>query len=471
MTDIPIVMTAAGALPVLPTDLHNQLIALVSATNPGYTANLPGSLIEDVSSTDVFALATCDQARVETINSLTPTGANDFLLTQLGQMYGVLPGTATNAAVQVRFTGTVGYVVPQGFTVSDGTNQYIVQDGGIVQTDGTTALLSAVSPTTGAWAIPANSVTTLITPVPTGIALACTNPSAGVVGGAAETAENYRARVLQAGLAAGQGMARYLKTLLLNVPGVVPRLVAVQQQIGGGGWKVICGGGDNYAVAYAIFQALFDVTLVVPSATHVIGITTDKNCVVTTDLNHGYIDGQRVMIFGTTPNTFDGFYYITVKNKNQFYINRDTTNWGGYVGGGECSPNNRSALVTVYDAPDKYVVPIVVPPMQSVAMIVTWNTLSPNFVLSSTVSQLGALALIDYVNSIQVGTPLNLIDMTAIFQQAVAGVLPAALLTRLTFLVSIDGVPSAPDSGEGYISGDSESYFYAGPSSILVVQG
>ena len=54
--DIPVVVTAAGAQPTPPATLLADLIAQVSATNPGYTANLPGSLIENISSTDVGAL-------------------------------------------------------------------------------------------------------------------------------------------------------------------------------------------------------------------------------------------------------------------------------------------------------------------------------------------------------------------------------------------------------------------------------
>jgi hypothetical protein len=52
----------------------------VAAEVPDYTANLPGSLIEDISSTDVQALATIDQARVDAINSFSPYGANAFAL-------------------------------------------------------------------------------------------------------------------------------------------------------------------------------------------------------------------------------------------------------------------------------------------------------------------------------------------------------------------------------------------------------
>src|SRR5437868_6226584 len=118
MTDLPTVITAAGLQPQSPASLLAQLIAKIAATNPGYTANLPGSLVEDVSSTEVAGIAQCDSARVDLVNSLTPFGANDFLLTQLGNIYGVPIGEETNTSVFVVFTGSPSFVIAKGFTVS-----------------------------------------------------------------------------------------------------------------------------------------------------------------------------------------------------------------------------------------------------------------------------------------------------------------------------------------------------------------
>ena len=92
MTDpinIPLVMTSEGPVPTPPATLRAQLVDSVASTNPDYTANLPGSLIEDIASTDVGALVTMDQARVDAINSVTPYGANAFVLGQLGAQFGI----------------------------------------------------------------------------------------------------------------------------------------------------------------------------------------------------------------------------------------------------------------------------------------------------------------------------------------------------------------------------------------------
>ena len=118
-------MSATGAVPTAPLELRNQLIELAIAANPGLTTNLPGTLIEDIASTDVGALTLIDQARVEAINSVSPLGANLFMLNQLGQIYGVQQSQTENVSVNIVFAGTPGYVIDAGIIVSDGTYQYV----------------------------------------------------------------------------------------------------------------------------------------------------------------------------------------------------------------------------------------------------------------------------------------------------------------------------------------------------------
>lgn len=305
--DLPVIMTSAGAQPTPPATLLAQLIAIATAIDPGLTTNLPGSLIEDISSTDVGALTVLDQARVDLINSLTPLGANEFLLNLLGQIYGVLQGQASNTSVYLVFSSpNLGFVVAQGFTVSDGTYQYVVQDGGVIESSGMSAPLFAVATQSGSWAVPANTVNQLVTSVPATITLTVDNPNTGIPAGAAQSLESFRAQVLQAGLAASQGMARYLKTLLGNVTGVQPRLVSVlQQNPPSGGWEIIVGGGDPYAVAYAIYSALFDISTLVGSVLSISGITNATLGVATTVLDHGLVSGEQIKITGASPSNFN----------------------------------------------------------------------------------------------------------------------------------------------------------------------
>ena len=391
-------MGPSGPVPTSPVNLQQALISGVAATNPNYTANLPGSLIEDISSTDVGALVTIDQARVDAVNSLTPYGANPFILAQLGAQFGIPQGQPTNTSVYVVFTGLAGYVIPQGFVVSDGTYQYVVQDGAIVQTNGTTSPVYCVSNQSGSWAVPAGTVTTVVTAVPTGYTLTVTNPSAGISGQSAESVQSYRSRVLQAGQVAAQGTPSFITTLLQAVPGVVPRLVSILQV--GGGWEVICGGGDPYAVANAIYQGTLDLSTIVGSAT-----------------------------------------------------------------------TSRNITATITDPPNTYNVVFVNPPQQVVTLTATWNTTLANFTAGQQVNQLATPALANYINGVTVGQPMNLLAMTAAFQNAVASIIEAQYLTTLTFSVYVNGVLTPPNAGTSTIPGDPESYFYCSPTGATVVQG
>jgi hypothetical protein len=265
-TSIPLTMTMAGPVATPPATLQQALISNVALSNPGYTANLPGSLIEDISSTDVGALITMDQARVDAINNVTPYGANPYVLAQLGQQFGIPQGTPANASVYVVISGPAGYVIPPGFVVSDGTNQYVIQDGGVVSTTGTTQQLYAVASQSGSFAIPASTVTTIVTSVPTGYTLTVTNPQAGTPSTAAESIQSYQSRVLLAGQVAATGTPSYLKTLLYALPGISQRLVAVRL-IAGAGYEVIAGGGDAYQVANAIYNSGVDISTLQSSST------------------------------------------------------------------------------------------------------------------------------------------------------------------------------------------------------------
>jgi len=467
----PTLVTAAGLQPQSPIVIRQALIDRVASTNPGYTANLPGSLIEDIASTDVAAIALADAARVELVNSLTPYGANVFLLRQLGNIYGVPLGRNSTTSVQVTFTGSVGFVISAGFVVSDTIRQYVVQTGGVIGTAGQSASIFALATEQGSWAVPPGTVDQMVTSVPAEVTLAVSNPTAGLPGIGAQTTEQYRAQVLQAGLAVSQGMPTALRTALQAVEGVQARLVSVRQKASG--WEVICGGGDPYQVAYAIFIALFDISTLVGSTIAITDVTQANPGVVTTDLNHGYITGDPVTIADVVGMTAlnGNTYTATVITQKTFSIGVNTTAFGAYVSGGICTPNDRNQAVDIFDFPDTYIIRYVQPPQQVVDISVTWNTTSTNLVPPAAVAQLGSPALVAYVMDVVVGQPMNLFELQVVFANAVASLVPASQLTRMIFAVSINGIGVPPSAGTGIIAGDPESYVYSDATHIDIVQG
>jgi hypothetical protein len=474
MAILPLVMTPQGLQPASPADLRNRLITLVAGSNPDYTANLPGSLIEDISSTDTYALVESDSFLVDLVNSVTPFAANPYLLNQLGVLYGVDKQPITNTSVFVVFSGTPGYIIPQGFVVSDGTYQYVAQTGSIVGLNGNTLPVYCLAAQAGAWPVALNTVVEMATSVPANVSLTVTNPVSGIPSQSGEPISVYRERVFTAGLASSTGMSRYLKTLLSNVPGVQNRLISVQEQEDLSAFTIIVGGGDPYQVAYAIWSADFYTPGLTGAIIRVAGISNTNPVVITTADNHNLATGDIEVISGNVgvSHINDNAYSITVISLKSFSIPVDGTPYGTYQSGGIVTPNPINELVTVSDYPDSFSIPFVIPPQELVNITVTWRTDSPNYVSSAAVAQYATPAIIDYINSLPAGTtPINLNVLSEIFIDSLVSIISGELIIDINWTISVSGVGVNPAPGTQVIFGDRYSYFYTDTSQVSVVQG
>ena len=473
-------ITSAGAVPSSPQSLLNAEIAAATALSPGLTANLPGSLIEDMASTAAGALVIQDQAFVDLVNSVSPYTANAPILYELGAVYGVQQGVGSNTSVYVTFTGTPGFVIPVGFVVSDGSYQYTVQDGGIIASSGQSAALYCLATVSGSWAVPIGTVTVIITSVPSGVTLTCTNASTGIPGASAQTLQDYQFQVIQAGKATAQGMPSFLRTQLQNVSGVQARLISIAQS--GSNWQIIVGGGDPYQVANAIFTGLFDVGNLVGSIFTVSSISAATNAVIVTPYNPQYTVGQTITVVGATPTAYNTTYVIT--GLSYAYSGTDVTTtittstnssaFGAFTAtSAYLTPNTRnpSPAISIYDYPNTYTIPFVIPPQQTVTAALTWNTISTSFVSPTSVAAAGIPAIVNYINSIAVGQPINVYELQAVFQLAVVDLIPTQLLSKISFAIEINGISVSPSAGTGLIYGDSESFFETSNAYVTVIQG
>ncbi|WP_321868592.1 baseplate J/gp47 family protein [Paraburkholderia tropica] len=467
------VMDIDGLRPADPTDLNNQLTTLVSSEVPGYTADLPGSLIEDLSGTGTGVIALCDQARVELVNSITPYGANQFLLNQLGVQKGIRPGLPSNTSVYLQFTGTPGFVVNRGFTVSDGTNQVVLQDTVAIPAAGKTSQVFAVANNSGTFALPRNTVTQLITSIPDDITLSVTNPSDGFPATTSESVDSYRARVLDAEAAVVQGMLTTLKANLRDVTGVQSRLVSVVQQTEG--WAVLCGGGDTYAVATAIFNSVFDISLLQGSSLAITGaesVTSGEQVQFTFNLSPGYGIGSTFSVQNANPTEYNGDYQVaTASADGKTLVCTPTTvasSYPAYVSGAELVQNPRDAVVTINDYPDTYNVPYILPPSQTVGVVVAWNTDAPNIVADDTVAQAIQPVVVNYINSVVVGKPINTLQLNNLIQAAIVNIVPIEYLSHLAYTFTINGQQVTT---EELIYGDPEGYFTTSLANVSVTRG
>lgn len=287
MSDLPVIVTQAGAQPTPPKTLLSNLITNVSAISPGYTANLPAGLIADLAGTATGAIALIDSAMVDTINSVSPYGANVPLLMQLGNIYGVTPGVGYNTSVNVVFMGLPGFVIPKGFLVSDGNNQYAVQNNAVVPASGQTPPVYCIATNSGTWAIPEGSVTQIITSVPSTITLTCTNTTTGLPGTDKQTEASYRAQVMQAGMATAQGTPSFLRTLLQKVLGVQSNLISYRN-ISAGTWALTVGGGDPNDVGLAVYNAIPDLSVLTGDVVESSGYKPESVTVTITDYPDHY---------------------------------------------------------------------------------------------------------------------------------------------------------------------------------------
>ncbi|MGT3349662.1 baseplate J/gp47 family protein [Yersinia enterocolitica] len=401
MSEIPIIMTNAGAQPTPPQTLLENLITRVSEKVPGYTANLPAGLITDLASTAIGALALIDQARVDLINSVSPYGANIPLLMQLGNIYGAQRGVSTNTSVYVVFSGLPGFAIPKGFTVSDGNYQYVVTRDTAIPDSGQTEPVYCLATISGSWAVPEGTVTQVITSVPKEQPVTCTNITAGLPGREDQSWASYRAQVMASGMLGVQGTPDCLRALLKSVSGVQENLISYRQS-SLGKWVVVVGGGDPYEVAYTIYKSVPDISV----------------------------------------------------------LTNDVSNPSG------ASVEKKTVSLTV--SPDVYQIPYVIPTSQNVIVIITWNTVSESYVDPAGISLAVQQNVADYINAIEVGNPINLLQIQDIFRDSVKQLVDASLISMIDVQIGINGNIVSPTTGSSLVYGDTYAYFTTITSQIQV---
>lgn len=469
MTDLTVKYDISGPVAQSADELRSILVSEATALSPGLTTDLPGSLIEDLASTSTGALISMDQIRIDLLNSVGPNTANLEMLTLLAQQYGLsAQNTAGLTSVNVVFSGTPFYMVPRGFIVSDGSHQYATTEAVTIRASGQSASVNARSTQQGSWPVVANSVTTLITSVPSTISLAVNNPTAGTASGKAESVADFRARVWNAGMIGVQAAPEFISAKLKEVDNISARLVAVIQETDG--WIVMCGGGDLVDMATAIFESAGDITRLKLSSLNVSGITQANPGVVSTDITHGFASGQVIKINGilgmTALNNVP--LTITVIDERSFSVGVNTTSYPAWAGGGVVTPNLRNTSVTINNNPDIYTINYVQPLQQLTTISFLWNSQTVNYIADNVILTLINDNIIAYVNSLQAGSPLNINKLKDIFLQSINDTYDMSLITTLDVNVTVNGIITPPDSGTDIISGDRLSYFFIPDNGVTV---
>ncbi|SSW85295.1 ubiquitin-activating enzyme E1 [Klebsiella pneumoniae] len=102
----------------------------------------------------------------------------------------------------------------------------------------------------------------------------------------------------------------------------------------------MCGGGDIYDMAGAIYKSAGDISRLKGTDLKVTGITNANPGVVTTDITHGFTTGQIIQMSGVTgmSGVNNVNLTVTVLSAHTFSIGINTTSSGVWSGGGVVTP-------------------------------------------------------------------------------------------------------------------------------------
>ncbi|EQA0818073.1 hypothetical protein BFQ63_001677 [Escherichia coli] len=126
----------------------------------------------------------------------------------------------------------------------------------------------------------------------------------------------------------------------------------------------------------------------------------------------------------------------------------------------------RTVSITV--SPDVYQVPFVIPSSQNVMVLITWNTVSDDYVDPAGIAMAVQQNVADYINSIEVGHPINLLRIQDIFTSSVRLLVDSTLISTISVSIGINGHIVLPAKDTSLVYGDTYSYFSTVASQVQV---
>nr|MBW5853283.1 hypothetical protein [Yersinia enterocolitica]MBW5879483.1 hypothetical protein [Yersinia enterocolitica] len=130
------------------------------------------------------------------------------------------------------------------------------------------------------------------------------------------------------------------------------------------------------------------------------------------------------------------------------------------------SVEKKTVSLTV--SPDVYQIPYVIPTSQNVIVIITWNTVSESYVDPAGISLAVQQNVADYINAIEIGNPINLLQIQDIFRDSVKQLVDASLISMIDVQIGINGNIVSPTTGSSLVYGDTYAYFTTITSQIQV---
>lgn len=253
-------LTANGVIKSTITEIREDLQNKAFETVKDFS-NLPSSIQNNLIDESAILVNEFEDMIVNLMNGISPAYANDFIIEQLGSAFGTKRKDKSLQNVMLEFEGLAGVIIPAGTQVGSADGQYTFSTikQGIIKADGK-AIINAEAEDYYDKIIDANTLNVMITDILN--VNSCNNPNSSSEPILEENFSDYRARVQNRMQANRNGTAATLNDNLLNVKGVSSRLITYRldsKLIDGARLntlEVVCGGGDDYEVAEAIFNSL-----------------------------------------------------------------------------------------------------------------------------------------------------------------------------------------------------------------------
>lgn len=238
--------------------IRNSLVESCSGLS-GFS-QLPSSIQMNLIDESVVMINEIQDMIVNTMNSISPVYANDYIINQLGEAYGLKRKEESKATVTLTFTGKAGVIIPEGSqaTTEDGSMLFSTTAQAVIKANGE-AEVSAEGMENYKDDIEVDTVNVLVSNILNVDGV--TNKNSGSSSSNAETNKEYRERVQNSMLSNRVGTIAYMLNQICGIEGVTQRFTSIRIVDGyKGEYKInnieaVVGGGDDYEIAEAIFNS------------------------------------------------------------------------------------------------------------------------------------------------------------------------------------------------------------------------
>ena len=211
-----------GVIKDNPTDIRDDILNQAIDNVEGFT-NLPSGIQNNLLDESVIVISEIQDMLSNVMNSVSPLYANDFMVLELGEAFGLKIKDKTLPNTTITFYGLAGVVIPEGLEISnaDSSKKFVTTKSDIINASGQVSIYCEGAdyydtPT------PANTLTVMLNQVLN--VTSCTNLNDAVETTPAETISEFRTRFQNRALANRSGTVATLNDELKKVEGTVDRL-------------------------------------------------------------------------------------------------------------------------------------------------------------------------------------------------------------------------------------------------------